>query len=286
MIEIILSDRTEERRRLFEEAAGVTKYKHRRKAAFRKLESVQADLLRVQDLIAEVQKAVNTLERQARRAEQFNEVKTRLRTLEVDLIEREYAQIIGRLEPLQEKQQSLRAERNITDVDLENVESTLEDLRSSLLSSEKELAEAQRDVSQHREKVHRVEEKNLVAEERTKALRGLLTRLEREDVDLLAEQERQEALRVELKQTLEIADHVIILANGQVAIEGTPDEVRNSSDAMVYQYLNAKPDGPVRFHFPGLAVEEDFALVAVRAFRPVRDRPGNLRMCGPGVKPE
>ena len=66
----------------------------------------------------------------------------------------------------------------------------------------------------------------------------------------------------ELKQTLGIADHVIILANGQVAIEGTPDEVRNSSDAMVYQYLNAKPDGPVRFHFPGLAVEEDFALVA------------------------
>ena len=203
MIEIILSDRTEERRRLFEEAAGVTKYKHRRKAAFRKLESVQADLLRVQDLIAEVQKAVNTLERQARRAEQFNEVKTRLRTLEVDLIEREYAQLIGRLEPLQEKQQSLRAERNLTDVDLENVESTLEDLRSSLLSSEKELAEAQRDVSQHREKVHRVEEKNLVAEERTKAMRGLIGRLEREDIDLTAEQARQEALRVDLKQKLE-----------------------------------------------------------------------------------
>ncbi len=64
----------------------------------------------------------------------------------------------------------------------------------------------------------------------------------------------------ELKQTLEIADHVIVLANGQVAIEGTPDAVRNSTDPMVYQYLNAKPDGPVRFHFPGLAVEEDFAL--------------------------
>ena len=170
MIEIILSDRTEERRRLFEEAAGVTKYKHRRKAAFRKLESVQADLMRVQDLIAEVQKAVNTLERQARRAEQFNEVKIRLRTLEVDLIEREYAQVIGRLEPLQARGQTLRAERNLTDVDLENVESTLDDLRSALLGSEKELAEAQRDVSQHREKVHRVEEKNLVADERIKSL--------------------------------------------------------------------------------------------------------------------
>jgi phospholipid/cholesterol/gamma-HCH transport system ATP-binding protein len=64
----------------------------------------------------------------------------------------------------------------------------------------------------------------------------------------------------ELKQTLEIADHVILLANGQVAIEGTPDAVRNSTDAMVDQYLNARPDGPVRFHFPGRAVEQDFAL--------------------------
>ncbi len=65
----------------------------------------------------------------------------------------------------------------------------------------------------------------------------------------------------ELKQTLEIADHVILLANGKVAIEGTPDDVRNSTDPLVYQYVNAKPDGPVRFHFPGLPVEEDFEMV-------------------------
>jgi phospholipid/cholesterol/gamma-HCH transport system ATP-binding protein len=68
----------------------------------------------------------------------------------------------------------------------------------------------------------------------------------------------------ELKQTLDIADHVIVLANGKVAIEGTPDDVRTSTDPMVYQYVNAKPDGPVHFHFPGLAVEEDFALAATQ----------------------
>ena len=64
----------------------------------------------------------------------------------------------------------------------------------------------------------------------------------------------------ELKQTLEIADHVIILANGRVAAEGAVDTVRNSADPMVIQYLNALPDGPVRFHFPGLPVNEDFRL--------------------------
>jgi phospholipid/cholesterol/gamma-HCH transport system ATP-binding protein len=64
----------------------------------------------------------------------------------------------------------------------------------------------------------------------------------------------------ELKQTLEIADHVIILANGHVAVEGAVDAVRKSTDPMVVQYLNALPDGPVRFHFPGLPVAEDFRL--------------------------
>ena len=62
----------------------------------------------------------------------------------------------------------------------------------------------------------------------------------------------------ELEQTFAIADHVIILANGKVAVEGTPDEVRQTSDPLVYQYVHALPDGPVRFHYPGVSVQEDF----------------------------
>lgn len=62
----------------------------------------------------------------------------------------------------------------------------------------------------------------------------------------------------ELEQTFGIADHVIILANGKVASEGTPEQVRKSADPLVYQYVNALPDGPVRFHYPGVSVEEDF----------------------------
>lgn len=62
----------------------------------------------------------------------------------------------------------------------------------------------------------------------------------------------------ELEQTFGIADHVIILANGKVATEGTPAQVRESVDPLVYQYVNALPDGPVHFDYPGLTVEEDF----------------------------
>jgi len=64
----------------------------------------------------------------------------------------------------------------------------------------------------------------------------------------------------ELEQTFVIADHVIILANGKIASEGTPEQVRKSTDPLVYQYVNALPDGPVRFHYPGVTVEEDFDL--------------------------
>ena len=66
----------------------------------------------------------------------------------------------------------------------------------------------------------------------------------------------------ELEQTFAIADHIIILANGKVATQGTPDEVRQSSDPLVYQYVNALSDGPVRFHYPGVPVAEDFGLAS------------------------
>ena len=62
----------------------------------------------------------------------------------------------------------------------------------------------------------------------------------------------------DLEQTFAIADQVIILANGKIATQGTPDEVRHSTDPLVYQYVNALPDGPVHFHYPGPTVEQDF----------------------------
>ena len=69
----------------------------------------------------------------------------------------------------------------------------------------------------------------------------------------------------ELEQTFAIADHIIILANGRVATQGTPDQVRQSADPLVYQYVNALADGPVRFHYPGVPVAEDFGLAGVTA---------------------
>ena len=63
----------------------------------------------------------------------------------------------------------------------------------------------------------------------------------------------------DLEETFHIADKVIILANGMVAAEGTPQEVRESQNALVHQFVNALPDGPVHFHYPGPSVADDFS---------------------------
>jgi phospholipid/cholesterol/gamma-HCH transport system ATP-binding protein len=64
----------------------------------------------------------------------------------------------------------------------------------------------------------------------------------------------------DLDETFHIADQVIVLANGKIAAQGTPDEVRHSTDPLVKQFVSAAPDGPVRFHYPGPSVAQDFGV--------------------------
>jgi phospholipid/cholesterol/gamma-HCH transport system ATP-binding protein len=63
----------------------------------------------------------------------------------------------------------------------------------------------------------------------------------------------------DLDETFQIADQVIILANGKVAAQGTPQEVKDSTDPLVHQFVNALPEGPVRFHYPAVDIAQDFS---------------------------
>ena len=64
----------------------------------------------------------------------------------------------------------------------------------------------------------------------------------------------------DVAETFRIADKVIILGDGQVAAQGTPDEVRASTNPLVRQFIGEDPDGPVRFHYPGPSIEQDFGV--------------------------
>ena len=68
----------------------------------------------------------------------------------------------------------------------------------------------------------------------------------------------------DVAETFAIADQVVVLADGGVAASGTPAELRASSNALVRQFIGATQDGPVRFHYPGPTVEEDFDAEVAR----------------------
>ena len=79
MIDTILSNKADERRNLFEEAAGVNKYKLRRRLTLKRLEDVKRDLVRVNDIVIEVDKVVRSLSRQAKKADKHNQITSILR---------------------------------------------------------------------------------------------------------------------------------------------------------------------------------------------------------------
>jgi phospholipid/cholesterol/gamma-HCH transport system ATP-binding protein len=64
----------------------------------------------------------------------------------------------------------------------------------------------------------------------------------------------------DVEETFSIADHVVFIANGCIAAQGTPQELRESEDPMVRQFVTAAPDGPVRFHYPAPAMADDFGV--------------------------
>ena len=209
MVETILSDRADERRRLFEEAAGVTKYKHRRKEAYRRLESVQQDLTRVSDIVREVQKAVNSLERQAQKAEKYNLYAKELHGLELNLIKREYASVATKITPLREQLAVAVDEKNKIDVELQQEEALLDVLRTELNELEARIGEAQTALTRQQEIVHQHEQAIATSRERSRSLSGNIDRYEKEKVGLTQRQQQLEQHREEFRRkTGETAERV------------------------------------------------------------------------------
>ncbi len=84
-IDLILSSKPEERRMVFDEASGITKYKSQKKEALRKLEETEQNLLRINDIISEVQRSIGHLERQANKARRYKELFEELKTKDIIL---------------------------------------------------------------------------------------------------------------------------------------------------------------------------------------------------------
>src|SRR6201998_2562326 len=106
----ILSSKPEDRRLIFEEAAGITKYKAQKKEALRKLEYTEQNLLRVEDLVREVKRQIGSLQRQAGKARRYKQIQQELQHLETQLARHQFDVLQGEINERQNAVENLRNE--------------------------------------------------------------------------------------------------------------------------------------------------------------------------------
>ncbi|HJP85148.1 MAG TPA: chromosome segregation protein SMC [Gemmatimonadaceae bacterium] len=232
MIDALLSDRPDDRRELFEEAAGIGLYRDRKRSAERRLEETTADLARIDDLITEVQSQVRSLARQRKRAERHAELMARRFTLEVAHASREMSAWRDELQQLEQRVTVLRTEVPREDERLRVAEAARDSALGERTSAEARRNELARLVSDERERTQQLRGEIAVAEER---LRNATSRRER------AEEERREGdaiagrVSTELERAAaELADLQTALASADEALAAHSrheEDVRNNLSA-------------------------------------------------------
>lgn len=175
MVDSILSDHTEERRTIFEEAAGVTRYKTRRNATERKLEATSQDLRRVEDIVGEVEKTVTSLKRQVGKARRFQEYLAEETRLDAHLTTRELSALDERVAPLSEEIRALEEQEAELTARMAERESGLEALEIGWIEARERETAVRGEADTLRQRITRREEVQLVIGE---TLRNHSRRLE------------------------------------------------------------------------------------------------------------
>ncbi|NWF48928.1 MAG: chromosome segregation protein SMC [Ignavibacteriaceae bacterium] len=196
MVETILSNKADERRIMFEEAAGVNKYKLRRRLALKKLDEVKNDLTRVNDIVTEVEKKVNSLERQAKKADKYNKVSATLRELELDLAEREFALFHLQIELVKNQKEEFFRQKLSIESEIAAIEDEIKAIKQKLQTIEDTLSSKRSEIKNQTERIFNLRRLISVTEERSNSLDKNIIRF-RADVEELSNQ------IVETRKTLE-----------------------------------------------------------------------------------
>ena len=232
MIDEILSENAQDRRHLFEEAAGITRYKVRRRQALSKLDSTQADLTRLRDLTEEIEKQVRSLKRQAEKASRYKDYEERLRRLELTLAQLEYERLTGQIESLESDVDLLRKQIESLSDQQEAEESRLDAFREQLSEREKELSVRRQELNEHLDAVRRIETDLRLSQERLEGARRDQQRIRQEQKD--ATQQRDNLVQSLSRLDREVHDAQPVLQEadrvlGEARVRR--DELRTRADA-------------------------------------------------------
>ncbi len=230
-IDQILSSRPEERRAIFEEAAGITKYKSQKKEALRKLEFTEANLLRLTDVMREVKRQIGSLQRQAGKARRYQSLLGELRVLDTHLsrkrhddLQKEIAEIDSSLIRITEDQQS--------------TESHVTQLENGLTAKKMELAEMETRIADARQRVQDVKNDIANGESRIGFNRERIvefaTLAERYQTDLAAGEEKLRTQESQIADTdLQLEEASTLLQTEETALASHADAVTKLRDKRV-----------------------------------------------------
>ena len=175
-IDMILSSRPEDRRAIFEEAAGITKFKSQKKEALRKLEATEANLLRLEDIIKEVKRQIGSLQRQAGKARRYQSLIGDLKMLELHSAKRQFDAIEEQRTVFAAEIKQLADRQTGCEQDIESQESEVSVQRAALEEMEARLNQARQSVSDLKNRISNHENRIIFNEERSQEFTRLVER--------------------------------------------------------------------------------------------------------------
>ncbi|MGA7905019.1 MAG: AAA family ATPase, partial [Terrimicrobiaceae bacterium] len=213
-IDLILSSRPEDRRAIFEEAAGITRYKAQKREALRKLEYTEANLLRVQDIIKEVHRQIGSLQRQAAKARRYQALMNDLRLFDTHLShknDRELSKNLAEIRGELRRDEEVRAESEDKILQLEDELARLR-ARTEFLDGE---ASGRRDNMQTlKSRVFSAESRLATNHERCEEARSTI---ERHRADIAAAGEKMRSQQDQIEQTEQLLAQMIETLRGHEA---------------------------------------------------------------------
>jgi len=219
----ILNAKPQDRRFLIEEVAGVMKYKVRRAEALTKLESSRLNLQRINDIVAEVKRQINSLDRQVKKAERFKKLSAEMREIELKLAKRDFTLLSESLQAITESHTASKEEETLLRAEINTIENTRETRRIALLEKEKHLESLTSALQGLERQIAEVERTIAVSSTESSHLRESLVRMTHQEEDIGKRIGETEARRAEL---------ISVESNLNVEIETLRQELSGRNEAV------------------------------------------------------
>ncbi len=196
MVESVVNGSPQERRQLIEEAAGINKYKTRRRLAQRKLEGTEHDLVRIADLLEEVDRSASSLRRQVRKYERYDQLMQEMKEIEITISYHKFLHLRQQREPVQSTINTLGEQKETLLTRIRTAEAEVEKRNVNLLEKENDLQQKQDTVNRIDSQIRELNEELLVSRERRTGLENR-EKNAAEEAEVAKSEQRQVKIQLE-----------------------------------------------------------------------------------------